>query len=1021
MEELNGQTVCPRCGFDPSRYAQPAIALKGGTILRERYYVGKVLGQGGFGITYVGFDLLLNIKVAIKEYFPSDIAMRNHETSNEVQWTTNLNQEGNWKNGCASFLKEARKMAKIDSIPNIVRVRDTFEENRTAYIVMDYVEGTTLKAILQKKGILPYRECISLLAPLIRSLGQVHQQGIIHRDISPDNIMIEPNGNIHLLDLGAAKDLSTVKQGGVSQLVTKKGFSPPEQYMESGTVGSWTDVYAMCSTIYYCITGKMVPDAMDRLAKDSLDFKVPVKEPIPQDVMDTLRAGLSVRIESRIPSMEALLNRLSAHIAYSETTDLKNMAMEYGRSHETPALTPEQKKKKLLKWLIPTISGAAAAVIVVLLVILKPWRVTIEQMGCSNSNMLNDGGYEVIMDAYEYYLDQNGSLHVCPYDEEEEVFDYSAETVIEDSENSYINVGQDKIYFVQTDSDGSHSYICRMDYDGSNVEQLYGGTHALGMMQYVLLSNKKEYLYFMEMETEDTANVVRLDLKKMVAETVLDEDLFWYNVYGDALYYTKYENEETCLYRSDFSGKKEKLLRADELFGWGFIEDDEIFLYSYDQNSLVGLDLDGNQVDAIHDVEVDDSYYMYAYADGWIYYMSLEDGNLHRVRKDGTGDDIVVSGIYAVAVCYDRDLLWIAEGQVVNGETLMTRTSLATKDGSTMAVLVDADINQTESGILYRYENGEITITGYVGNDIDVGIPYTIDDCSVTNIEDGAMPSGHNYYLYAEEEELTYEWDEAGTGYVITGYTGDLTSFMIPESISGHPVTEIGEEAFEGSDIQSVAIPRGVTVIRDWAFSECESLSYVGLPEGLITIEMDAFLDCTSLTDITLPSSLREIGSAAFLFCNLTKIDIPAGVEQIGNIAFVTYDSVFKEMTIDESNPYYTVVDNVLFTKDMETLVAFPDGITGSYTVPDGVKTIGDDAFYWATVSEVVLPDSVTDIGMYAFAYAKNLENITIPESVETIGANAFAQCDSLESITIGKDCIVDGKDSLSCTVYYYD
>jgi hypothetical protein len=308
-----------------------------------------------------------------------------------------------------------------------------------------------------------------------------------------------------------------------------------------------------------------------------------------------------------------------------------------------------------------------------------------------------------------------------------------------------------------------------------------------------------------------------------------------------------------------------------------------------------------------------------------------------------------------------------------------------------------------------------------VGNDIDVGIPYTIDDCSVTNIEDGAMPSGHNYYLYAEEENLTYEWDEAGTGYVITGYTGDLTSFMIPESISGHPVTEIGEEAFEGSDIQSVAIPRGVTVIRDWAFSECESLSYVGLPEGLITIEMDAFLDCTSLTDITLPSSLREIGSAAFLFCNLTKIDIPAGVEQIGNIAFVTYDSVFKEMTIDESNPYYTVVDNVLFTKDMETLVAFPDGITGSYTVPDGVKTIGNDAFYWATVSEVVLPDSVTDIGMYAFAYAKNLENITIPESVETIGANAFAQCDSLESITIGKDCIVDGKDSLSCTVYYYD
>lgn len=301
---------CPVCGFDNQSAEAPIYALKPNSILHGRYLIGRVLGQGGFGITYVGLDMVLDIKVAVKEYFPMGLVTRDNMSS-ELLWNASQVGSTQRQSGCESFLKEARKMAKTDANPTIVRVRDTFLENETAYIIMDFVEGHTLKKKLQQGGPIPFPECMQLLRPMMEGLKEVHHQGIIHRDISPDNIIIQPDGSVKLLDLGAAKDM-TASNGQTSQVVAKKGFSPLEQYVEKGEVGTWTDVYALCATIYYCITGKVLPDALERMYGEQ-QLQIPeTVDPLPEHVVHTLEAGLAIKVQDRIQNIEELLQRLDS-------------------------------------------------------------------------------------------------------------------------------------------------------------------------------------------------------------------------------------------------------------------------------------------------------------------------------------------------------------------------------------------------------------------------------------------------------------------------------------------------------------------------------------------------------------------------------------------------------------------------------------------------------------------------------------------------------------------------------------
>ena len=305
MKTIDAGIACPHCGALQQADPNFPYALRPNTILHGKYLIGRVLGQGGFGITYVGFDLALEMKVAVKEYFPQGLAGRSGSSS-QLVWNKTQLEAGQAEQGVKAFLKEARQMAKLDSLPAIVRVRDTFPDNGTAYIVMDFVEGETMKVRLLKTGPMKFEHCIAFLEPLMQSLDSMHANELIHRDISPDNIMVQPDGTPCLLDLGAAKDLSG-NSSLSTQMVMKKGFSPLEQYTTGGNIGPWTDVYAMSATIYYAVTGRLVPNVMDRaFGQCALNFALSDGTLLPPPVQEVLQEGLAIQPADRIQSIGEL-------------------------------------------------------------------------------------------------------------------------------------------------------------------------------------------------------------------------------------------------------------------------------------------------------------------------------------------------------------------------------------------------------------------------------------------------------------------------------------------------------------------------------------------------------------------------------------------------------------------------------------------------------------------------------------------------------------------------------------------
>ena len=335
MEEIPGYP-CPHCGFDPRKVPASNYVLPYGTVLNGHYVVGRVLGQGGFGITYIGFDLSLQRKVAIKEFYPKGQAMRMSTMSAQLQWGDDAASQDFRTTGMDSFLREARKMAKVEDIPEIVRVRESFLENDTAYIIMDYVEGRTLLSVLKEKGPMPWEQARDIFLPAISAMEKVHQAGLVHRDLSPDNLMLTGKG-VRILDLGAAKDLS-VGNGASSAQVAKSGFSPFEQYTQRGGSGPWSDVYAMAATIYYTLTGVLPPNANDRVEEDSLDWKLLTSRNVPANVISALQKAMTITAKGRTQSMAEFLSQLQS------------------------AGTPHNHKKKT-----PYIVIAAAAAVVVLL------------------------------------------------------------------------------------------------------------------------------------------------------------------------------------------------------------------------------------------------------------------------------------------------------------------------------------------------------------------------------------------------------------------------------------------------------------------------------------------------------------------------------------------------------------------------------------------------------------------------------------------------------------------------------
>ncbi len=308
--------VCPFCGFVEGTASEIAYSLPPGTVITDRYIVGTVIGAGGFGITYVAWDTKLEIKIAIKEYFPTGLVNRMPGTL--PVGLTGMNNESAYQKGLKGFIDEAKALAKFNESSGVVNVFDCIEENGTAYIIMEYIEGQTLKeyvsinqpdcevvehseSVSTRK--LSIEESLQIVQALLHTLKLIHGEGIIHRDLSPDNIMILKDGNIKLIDFGAARFFAADTTKSMS-VVLKAGYAPVEQYSRSSRQDQRTDLYAVGVILYQLLTGKLPQEAFDRVTEDRLILPSEIEKTIPDWLDSLVVKALALKQEDRYKNAE---------------------------------------------------------------------------------------------------------------------------------------------------------------------------------------------------------------------------------------------------------------------------------------------------------------------------------------------------------------------------------------------------------------------------------------------------------------------------------------------------------------------------------------------------------------------------------------------------------------------------------------------------------------------------------------------------------------------------------------------
>ena len=328
------------------------LALKPGTILGGKYLIERVLGQGGFGITYKVQDTKLDEYFAIKEFFPEGLA---HRSGNSVIPYAGQRKE-NFEYGKTTFLEEAKTLAQFIKNRGVVRIYRYFEENNTAYFVMNYIEGKNLDDYIKEHGgRISMDDAIRLLVPVMSALAIVHKKGIIHRDITPDNIYIQTDGSVILIDFGAAR-FSLGDKNSNLDVILKPGFAPKEQYSKNGSQGPYTDIYSLGATFYFAITGERPQDSFERMLEDELLPPSAMGVDISPTQEAAIMHAMAVRAEDRFQSMEQFKAALLDDTSYTQS--LANANANDDRQ-DTSNNTNKGKSKG---------AGIIAAVIVIVLI-----------------------------------------------------------------------------------------------------------------------------------------------------------------------------------------------------------------------------------------------------------------------------------------------------------------------------------------------------------------------------------------------------------------------------------------------------------------------------------------------------------------------------------------------------------------------------------------------------------------------------------------------------------------------------
>lgn len=311
--------ICPHCGREKAGQLTWSKALAPGTILNNKILIGNILGKGGYGITYIGYDMLLEYRVAVKEFFPDEMVDRG-EDGKTVLVLDEVNGE-EYQRETTAYLREARVLAEFSKFPGIVAIKDLFYENNTGYLIMEFLENGNLRKYVDAQGgWLGVKEALELMEPVISVLGRLHKSGLIHRDISPDNIMMDEDGSMKLIDFGGSKKVGLNNQ---QVFLGKWGFAPLEQMLSKlSEQGPWTDIYGICATLYCIMTSEVPQASYERNEKDELIDIAQYNINIDKKVAAGIMKGLSMNAKDRQQSIDELYKDL-----YGVYPDEKNASV----------------------------------------------------------------------------------------------------------------------------------------------------------------------------------------------------------------------------------------------------------------------------------------------------------------------------------------------------------------------------------------------------------------------------------------------------------------------------------------------------------------------------------------------------------------------------------------------------------------------------------------------------------------------------------------------------------------------